>query len=284
MLSARHLRTVLLVLVGLTLAACASMATRGLADNLSQAILNQDDPETVKEGAPAYLLILDGFIQDSPDDPALLIAGARLYGAYAAVFVEDPERAKRMTARARDYARRALCLRREKFCELEHRPFDQFAPVLEDMKAADLPVLYTYATAWAGWVQARQDDWQAIADLPKIEAMLDHVVALDETYEQGQAHLYLGILRTRLPPSMGGKPEEGRQHFERAWELSQGRNLMVKVELARRYARLLFDQELHDRLLNEVLAADPREPSLTLSNTLAQEDARQLLATSDDYF
>ncbi len=159
------------------LSACASMATQGLADNLGQAILNQDDPATVKEGAPAYLLILDGFIQDSPDDPALLIAGARLYGAYAAVFVEDPDRAKRMTAKARDYARRALCLRQERFCELEDKPFDEFVPVLEDMTRADLPALYTYATAWAGWVQARQDDWQAIADLPKIEAMLDRSVA-----------------------------------------------------------------------------------------------------------
>ncbi len=260
------------------------MATQGLADNLGQAILNQDDPATVKEGAPAYLLILDGFIQDNPDNPALLMAGARLYGAYAAVFVEDPDRAKRMTAKARDYARRALCLRQARFCEAEDQPFDQFLPVLEDMTQSDLPALYTYATAWAGWVQARSDDWQAIADLPKIEAMLDRVVILDESYERRQAHVYLGILRTRLPPSMGGKPEEGRQHFERAWELSDGKNLMAKVELARRYARLIFDRELHDRLLREVLAADPHVPELTLSNTLAQQDARQLLASSDDYF
>ena len=260
------------------------MATQGLADNLGQAILNQDDPATVKEGAPAYLLILDGFIQDNPDNPALLMAGARLYGAYAAVFVEDPDRAKRMTAKARDYARRALCLRQARFCEVEDQPFDQFLPVLEDMTQSDLPALFTYATAWAGWVQARSDDWQAIADLPKIEAMLDRVLMLDESYERGQAHVYLGILRTRLPPSMGGKPEEGRRHFERAWELSDGKNLMAKVELARRYARLVFDQELHDRLLKEVLAADPHVPELTLSNTLAQQDARQLLASSDDYF
>ncbi len=284
MLLANPIRTPLLLLFSLALAACTSMATRGLADNLGEAILNQDDPATVKEGAPAYLLILDGFIKDSPDDPALLMAGARLYGAYAAVFVEEPERAKRMTNRARDYARRALCLRQERFCELEARPYDEFAPVLEDMTRADVPALYTYATAWAGWVQARRDDWLAIADLPKIEAMLDRVVVLDEAYEQGQAHLYLGILRTRLPPSLGGKPEQGRWHLERAWELSEGRNLMAKVELARRYARLVFDRELHDRLLNEVLAADPREPNLTLSNTLAQQDARQLLASGDDYF
>ena len=39
-----------------------------------------------------------------------------------------------------------------------------------------------------------------------------------------------------------------------------------------------------DRLLQEVLAADPRAPGLTLGNTLAQEQARQLLDGADDYF
>ena len=37
-------------------------ATNEMAENLSAAILNQDDPETVRDGAPAYLLMLDSFI------------------------------------------------------------------------------------------------------------------------------------------------------------------------------------------------------------------------------
>ena len=127
-------------------------------------------------------------------------------------------------------------------------------------------------------------DWDAIADLPRVEAMLERVVALDEGYDRGQAHLYLGVMRTLLPPALGGRPREGRAHFERAIALSKGRNLMAKVEFARRYARLVFDQAMHDRLLREVLEADPREPGLTLSNTLARQQARQLLATSEDYF
>jgi hypothetical protein len=41
---------------------------------------------------------------------------------------------------------------------------------------------------------------------------------------------------------------------------------------------------LHDRLLNEVLAADPVKPGLTMLNTLAQREARELLASGADYF
>ena len=44
-----------------------------------------------------------------------------------------------------------------------------------------------------------------------------------------------------------------RQCFERAIEISEGKTLMAKVIYARQYARLVFDQELHDRLLQEVL-------------------------------
>jgi hypothetical protein len=260
------------------------MATQGVANNLSQAILNQDDPATVAAGAPAYLLLVDGLIDGDPDNRDLLMAGAKLYGSYAAVFVEDPVRARRMAGKARDYARRALCSRRPRVCEEESGSYDDFVAVLEDMKPADLPALLTYGAAWAGWIQADSGDWNTLADVPKVKAVMERVIALDEGFERGQAQLYLGVIDSQLPPSLGGKPEEGRVHFERAIALSQGRNLIAKVEFARHYARLVFDQALYERLLQEVLEADPVEPGLTLSNTIAQEQARELLDESKAYF
>ena len=59
---------------------------------------------------------------------------------------------------------------------------------------------------------------------------------------------------------------------------------MAKVVYAEQYAKLVFDQTLHDTLLTSVLAADPVEPNLTLINTLAQERAKQLMMESNDYF
>jgi hypothetical protein len=94
----------------------------------------------------------------------------------------------------------------------------------------------------------------------------------------------LGTLATFLPPALGGKPEEGRRYFERAIELSQGKNLMTKVMFARLYARMIFDRTLHDRLLTEVMQTDPVVPGYTLVNTYAQKQARKLLEDADDYF
>ena len=59
---------------------------------------------------------------------------------------------------------------------------------------------------------------------------------------------------------------------------------MAKVFYAESYARMIFDRELHDRLLTEVLSADPQAPGLTLMNTIAQEQARALMESADDYF
>jgi hypothetical protein len=273
--------------VALGLGGCASLVastTAPLAVNLSRAILDQTDPETVQDGAPAYLLLIDSLIVQNPKDTDLLIAGARLYSAYAAVFVADPARARRLTERARDYGERALCRQRRALCGASGRRHDDYLRLLAEARPADVAALYAQAGAWAGWIEARGDDWNAIADLPKVEAAMRRVVELDEAHAGGAPYVYLGVLTTLRPPALGGRPEEGRRFFERAIALSQGRDLMAKVQFARRYARLTFDRALHDRLLNEVLAADARAPGLTLINTLAQRQARELLAGADAYF
>ncbi len=282
----RHLRLGTLPLL-LAAAGCAALirpATSRFAGDLSTAILDQNDPDIVRDGAPAYLLAIDGLVEGDPDDAELLLMGARLYGVYASAFVEDETRQRRLWDRALGYGRRALCRDRESVCEAADRPYDEFVASLGETQPRDVPSLYGFGAAWAGWVQAHADDWGAVAEIPKIEALMQRVLELAEPYQDGGAHLYLGVLLTQRPATLGGKPEQARQHFERAVELSQGQNLMAKVLYARQYARLVFDRPLHDRLLLEVVAADPEAPGLTLSNTLAQEQARVLLADADDYF
>ena len=73
-------------------------------------------------------------------------------------------------------------------------------------------------------------------------------------------------------------------HYEKAIEISQGQALIAKVEFARNYARLMFDQALHDKLLNEVIEAKTTVATLNLSNAVAKQQAKQLLSTSQEYF
>jgi hypothetical protein len=152
------------------------------------------------------------------------------------------------------------------------------------MGPKDVPALYSLGAAWTGWIQVRREDWEAVADLPRVEAIMERVAALDETYEDGGAHMYLGVFATLLPPAAGGKPEEGRAHFERALEIGGDRNLMAYVLYAQYYARMMFDRELHDRLLTRVLELDPEVPGYVLVNTAARKQARTLLDGAEDYF
>jgi hypothetical protein len=161
---------------------------------------------------------------------------------------------------------------------------DNFLSVIRTIDTHHLDTLYIYTLSWIGWIQAHRDNLSAVADLPKVQSALEHVLTINEGYREGGAHLYLGVIHSLIPPSLGGKPEVARSHFERALELSEGRNQMVRVLYAEHYTRLLFNRELHDELLRTVLKADPHQPGYTLSNVLAQERAQALLDSADDFF
>ncbi len=283
----RRLTTLLLLASLPVLSGCSSLmtsATAGMAERLGQAMLDNDDPATVKSATPAYLLLMDSLVMDAPDDAQLLQSAATLYGAYAGVFVSEPERRRRLSARALDYARRGACAWRAELCDLQTIPFAELAPRLAVLGREDVPALYTLGSAWAGWIEANAGDWTVIAELPRVKAIMQRVLDLDETWQHGNAHLYLGVMESLVPPAMGGRPERARAHFERAIALSGGRNLTARVMYVRYYARLVFDRELYERELKAVLAADPREPGLTLLNMLARQQATELLAEAEEYF
>lgn len=262
---------------------CASLVGGAAADTLSAAILNEDDPALVESGVPAYLLLVDGLISQNPDNVALLSAGAQLFALYGSRFA-PPERAITLTAKARRYGERAICAAHTPACNWAGLDHTQFVAELEGVGRKELDALYSYAVSWLAHLDATSEDWTAVAELPWVEAAMMRALAIDETYEHGALHGYLGILNALRPPALGGKPDVAREHFERAIELSGGRDLSIKVEYARRYARLVFDQELHDRLLNEVIDAPVEAPLMTLFNVLAKQEAQTLLASGKEYF
>ena len=275
------------LLVMLFLAGCSGMVEKAgnrFATNLTLAMLDNDDPVVVEAGSASYLLLLDALVRQDPESAAFRQAAASLNSAYAGAFVKDPVRAAALTDKALNYAVDALCLRQKALCDVRKLSVDDVKARLEALQHDDVALLYTAGSVWAGWVQAHSEDWNAVADMPRIEALMQRVVALDEGYQSGAAHLYLGGLATVLPPALGGRPEVGKVHFEKAISLSDGHNLMAKVLYAKNYARGIFDRELHDKLLKEVLDADPRYPGWTLSNLLARQEADALLKSADDFF
>lgn len=276
-----------ILLAVLVVAGCSSLVsnvTEGLATDLSAAILENPDVDVVREGAPAYLILIDGLLESTPDNVTLLSAAATLNSAYAGAFVTDEGRSRLMSAKAKALASRAVCLGVRDGCGVVGRPYAEFEQWVVGLERKDVPLIYGLATSWAGWIQANSDDFNAIAELGRVKALIGRVADLDEGYDYGGPHLYLGVFEVLLPPALGGRPEVGRFHFERAIALSEGRHLLTKVMFADQYARMVFDRPLHDSLLEEVLAAEDDLPGLRLMNAVARRRAQELLDSADDYF
>lgn len=280
-------RVLPVLVVSLLMGGCSyfvSNAASSFSDNLSAAVLNQDDPELVRDGVPTLLLTLDSLIEGSPDDVQLLSAGATLYATYGAVFADDEARASRLTSRARRYSQTAMCNSVVAACDWQQSAYERFVASLHDVGPKDADILYTYGFAWLAFLRAHSSDWDSLAELPKVEALFYHYLDISGDEVNSSVFTYMGIMLTLRPPALGGEPERAREFFERAIRESNGNDLSAKVEYARSYAKLLYERELHDRLLTEVMEADPHKDGFVLSNVMAQEEAAQLLREADEYF
>jgi len=279
--------TALILVSGLAGSGCSTLINRsvdGVANNLTRSIMDQDDPETVRQAIPAYMVLLDSFVQSNPENTSNLRGTSSLYAAYGSIFVEQPERASKLTSRSWQYAQTALCLEFKTDCEIRNISFDDWNAFLADRSSGDTPVLFDVSTAWLAFLQAHSSDFTTLAELPKAEALVDRLAEINDGYEQANIYLYLGILKSLRPPALGGDLDAAQEYFTKAIDLSEGNDLNAKVSYARYFARTMYERELHDELLNDVLQADPAAGASTLLNVLAQQEAQTLLDSADDHF
>lgn len=281
-------KSVLLIVNLNFIIACApivSNITDNLARNLSDAVLNQEDPKIVRDGAPAYLLLLDSLVAGNPENPVILSSASDLYTSYSAIFVNDANRSKILSERALKYSKKALCISYEDSCNWDDYSFDDFNLSLDDLDMKYFDLLLTYSTSYLVYIRSHSNDWNAIARLPYIESALEYYVEKNpETENIDSVYTYLGVLSTLLPPALGGDYEKGKRYFENAIEFSGDQNLSAKVEYALSYARPLYDRELHDKLLLEVISSNPVKKNYTLLNVIAKEQASSMLEDADEYF
>jgi hypothetical protein len=256
-----------------------------MATQLSDGLMHQSDVELVREGAPAFLLMLDALAEAHPDNPAVLLAAADAQMAYATGFVDktQKERSKTMYLKAKTYGLRALA-KNKRFERALDGPQDQFIQSLRSFKKKDAEALFTTASAWVMWIIASSDSPAALGGMPKVLAMMDRVQELDPGIREGGVDLFYGIYYTVLPLGGGRDMEKARAYFDRSMEISGPDYLLSRVTFAEFYARYAFDQELFENTLKQVLAAEPKVPGFTLMNAVAKTRAQSLLDQVDDLF
>ena len=259
---------------------------------------SDNDPELIKAAVPFSLKLMESLLAESPKHKGLLFATASGFTQYAYAFVqqdadelEDTDvaaatemkaRARKLYLRARDYGLRGL--------EVNHRGIEtalyndpQQAVLVATKK--DVPLLYWTAVSWAAAISDAKDNPDLIADLPKVEALIDRALELDESFDHGAIHSFLITYEMSRQGAPGDPVARTREHFDRAVELSNGQLAGPFVAYAEAVCVQKQDLAGFKSMLERALAIDPdARPEWRLVNLIMQRRAQWLLSRADDLF
>jgi predicted anti-sigma-YlaC factor YlaD len=259
---------------------------------------SDDDPELIKAAVPFSLKLMEGLLDESPRHKGLLFATASGFTQYTYAFVQQEadeleekdlaaaqaarKRAARLYLRARNYALRGL--------EVAHPGFTNVlaadaAAAMGQLNKKDVPQAYWAAASWAAAVSVSKDNPDLIADLPKMEALMDRALALDEAFDHGAIHSFLISYESNRQGAAGDAEARARKHFARAMELSNGQQAGPLVSLAEAVAVKNQNVTEFKSLLERALALNPdARPEWRLANLIMQRRARWLLSRTEDLF
>lgn len=252
-----------------------------------------------REAGPGLLATLNGMVRSSPNNVELRLIQAELNATFAFGFLEtsDPAWADYHYDVARAAALAALHrVDTDLAGQLETLAEEPLRARLKETSTAALPPLFWWGFARGSQINLHRSDPGAVADLARVDAVMEWVLEHDETFFYAGPHLYFAMRHFALPETLGGDPAEGLRHYERVEALTEGRHLLAKVIWAQFYAPglaatpagapikavLAAQKRAWDGFytaLTEVIAApDDLWPERALVNAIAKERARKLLA------
>jgi len=145
-----------------------------------------------------------------------------------------------------------------------------------------LPTYWVYANM--GKFSVTKGFSTVVANKSKLKAIADWVQATDPNFYYGAGDRILGTYYAKAPGFAGGDMGKSEIHFDASLQICPD-YLGTKVLMAQYFATKQQDRELFERLLNEVLAADPEVlPEIAPEQRLEQKNAQRLLDQADDLF
>jgi tetratricopeptide (TPR) repeat protein len=258
----------------------------GIMDYGLEAFNEEGDLKLAEGALGSNLKLVEALIKGDPQNTKLLLMAAQGFNAYALAFAEDDsiERARMFYLRGRDYAMRVL-IQNQKIRDAIDKDIPAFQAALATLTKDDVPAVFWTAFGWGSYINITRADVGAVADLPKVMAMMEFVRQTDPTFYYGGPYLILGSIEGSMPPALGGKPEKAKEYFERALAVNGGRFLLTYVYYAKVYAVQTQNQELFESLLKKVEEASPDIlPEARLSNAIAKKKARLLREHMNDLF
>jgi len=259
---------------------------------------SDDDPELIKAAVPFSLKLMESLLEESPRHKGLLFATSSGFTQYAYAFVQQDadeleetniaaaqaarQRAARFYLRARNYALRGLETANPGFTNALRA---DASTAVKQLNKRDLPQIYWAAVSWAAAISNSKDKPDLIADMPKVEALIDRALALDETFDHGAIHAFLITYEMSRQDAAGDAEVRARIHFNRALELSDRQQAGPFVALAEAVALKNQNVAEFKSLLEQALAINPdTRLEWRLANLIMQRRARWLLGRTDELF
>jgi hypothetical protein len=275
---------------GCTASARSKMMVDGMKpmmEKMSIATNRNSDVEMVRSAMPATLLQLSGFIEVSPDNTDLLLRAAEANSGYAFLFVEDVDkkRAANLHKKARDYALRVL-KQNEEFAKGFNGSNDEFNESLKTFEKEDVKALFFAASSWFSFMSLTwKDDESELIHRPRVLAMLNRIMELDDTFNYGAIHVLLGSYNAVRPSRLGGDIELSKYHYDKAFKISDSKFLLWHLLYAKYYAVRTQDLELFIKTIDKILTA-PEDllPEKTFVNEAVKLKAKILLKKVDLFF
>lgn len=248
----------------------------------------QEEPDVVlaERAIPASLKMMEGLLKDDAENPELLLRLSEGFCGYAFSFLEDtdPTRAAATYVRGRDYAFRAV-LAGAGGLDLKQTNLPDFGAALSALGESQLPALFWLGQCWGGWLALSLDNPQALADISRLQKLIDRLLELGPEYHYGGPHLLAGVFYGGRSRMLGGDHEKARAHFEENLRLTGGRYLATRYMYAKTLAVQSQDRPLFEQQLKAVEAAASDEiPGQRLANEVAKLRSKTLLETADELF
>ncbi len=250
-------------------------------------VLNEEQDLGIAEiSVASNLKLLETIIKSDPDNQHYLLLASLGYASYALGFVEDDsiERAGFFYHRGKEYGMKILNSNRE-FADAQEKGIEEFNRALNSFSEDDVPAVFWAATGWGSYISLNLTDPSAIADLPKVEAMMKWVIRKDPLYFYGGAYFFLGTLYGSRPTLLGGNPDSSKEYFETCLKINSRKFLLTYVYYARSYAVQTQNRELFEECLNRVdTTSIDILPKARLSNAIAKKKSKLLRDKIDELF
>jgi len=276
------------VVSGCSLNRMTADRTAAMLQEASATFNEEGDLDFVRQALPANIKMLEGLHHVSPENASLGTSLAQGFCSYAFAFLDDTgvrsdlDRAKLMYVRGYAYALGALgeSLRRSSSGTL-----DELTQALSALDKDAVAPLFWAGYCLGNWVNLSKDNVNALGEFAKAEMMMARVVALDDTFYHGSAHLFYAAFLGSRPRMLGGDPKKAKEHLDRVVVLTDGKFLLAQLFAAQYVAVPTQDQALFDSSLETILEA-PVDllPAERFANQIAKRRAAKLQALRAEFF